>query len=156
MISMLHLLALAMQSKQMATVPFIIDETSTWARNKILEKAGVKVLISIQSMLLNCQHCKWRKMCTRTPIVVQRKLTGQKPKIIRFMKALSTGRGMPSVSFFFLFFFWCFFVFFFVFFFSKSGFRFSCQAVLSLVSLRGLLFCFCFRFFFVCHSEFCN
>ena len=152
MISMLHLLALAMQSKQMATVPFIIDETSTWARNKILEKAGVKVLISIQSMLLNCQHCKWRKMCTRTPIVVQRKLTGQKPKIIRFMKALSTGRGMPSVSFFFLFFFWCFFVFFFCFFFFKKWFSVFVLGGVILSFFTRFAFLFLFSFFF-CLSQ---
>ena len=87
-------------------------------------------------------------MFTRTPIVVQRKLTGQKPKIIRFMKALLRGFKRPGYAFCFFFLSLFLLMFFCCFFFSKSGFRFSCSAVLFLVSLRGLFVLFLFLFFF--------
>ena len=91
-------------------------------------------------------------MFTRTPIVVQRKLTGQKPKIIRFMKALLRGfnRSGYAFRFFFLSLFLLEFFFWFVlFFFQKVVFSFRVRLCDSLLSLRGLFFCFCFFFLFV-------
>ena len=91
-------------------------------------------------------------MFTRTPIVVQRKLTGQKPKIIRFMKALLRGfnRSGYAFRFFFLSLFLLVFFFGLLFFFFKkwfSVFVFGC--VIPYFLYEVCFFCFCFFFWFV-------
>ena len=92
-------------------------------------------------------------MFTRTPIVAQRKLTGQKPKIIRCMKVLLRGFSRSGYAFRFFFlslFLLVFFCFCFLFFFKKwfSVFVFD-GVVLSFFTRFVLLFLFLFLFFFL-------